>query len=301
MIKSVTITNHLNETIKLPLTEPEETGMVITSIEGLGPVNADVHFTELATLDGAVDNSARLNSRNIVMNLRFLEKPTIEDVRLLTYKYFPIKQNIMFTIETDNRLCSTIGRVEKNEPKIFDQYENTQISILCPDPYFYKTTNENLIFYGVNPLFEFPFSNESLTDPLIEFGEIYTMTEGTIYYDGDTEVGIVIEIHAIGEAEGIVIYNTGTRKSMGIDDTKLRALVGDGIKAGDRITINTTRGNKSITLLRAGRTYNILNSLTKPLYWFTLVKGNNTFVYTATAGLTNLQFKISYKIVYEGV
>ena len=126
---------------------------------------------------------------------------------------------------------------------------------------FYKTTNENLIFYGVNPLFEFPFSNESLTDPLIEFGEIYTMTEGTIYYDGDTEVGIVIEIHAIGEAEGIVIYNTGTRKSMGIDDTKLRALVGDGIKAGDRITINTTRGNKSITLLRAGKTYNILNSL----------------------------------------
>lgn len=301
MIKSVTITNHLNESIKLSLTEPEESGFIIESIEGLGPVKATVHFTELATFDGAVDNSARLDSRNIVMKLRFLENPTIEDTRLSTYKYFPIKQNITFTIETDNRLCSTIGRIESNEPEIFSNEEGCQISILCPDPYFYAVSDELLTFYGVNPLFEFPFSNESLSDPLIEFGEIYTMTEGTIYYEGDAEVGILIEIHAIGEASGLTIYNSGTRKFMKISDSKLAALMGSGIVAGDRITINTTRGNKGITLLRNGVVTNILNALEKPISWFTLVKGNNTFVYTADEGLTNLQFRISHKIVYEGV
>ena len=47
--------------------------------------------------------------------------------------------------------------------------ETTQISIVCPDPYFYSAgpdgTNTT-IFYGVEPLFEFAFSNESLTESL---------------------------------------------------------------------------------------------------------------------------------------
>lgn len=301
MIKSVTITNHLNESIKLELTRPELSGFIIKSIDGIGPVNASVNFTELATLDGAIDNSARLDSRNITMSLQFMGMPTIEDTRLLSYKYFPVKRKVKFLIETDNRICYTEGRIEKNEPKIFSKDEGCQISIMCPDPYFYSEENNNLMFYGVDPLFEFPFENNSLTEDLIEFGSITQMTEGTIYYEGDAEVGIQIVVHAIGDAEGFAVYNSGTRERMGINDEKLRALMGTGIIAGDRITIDTTRGHKSITILRNGLTTNILNALEKPLKWFKLAKGYNTFVYTATSGLEYLQFEISYKTIYEGV
>lgn len=304
MIKSVTITNHLGESIKLDLFNPEESGFIIKSIEGLGPVKANINFKELATNDGSIDNSARLSSRNIVMSLQFMESPTIEETRLKSYKYFPIKRNIKFLIETDSRICETIGRVETNVPTIFSNAEGCQISILCSNPYFYSAgengTNQT-IFYGTEPLFEFPFSNESLTEDLIEFGSIENRTEGTIYYDGDTEIGITIQIHAVGEAEGLVIYNTKTREIMRINDDKLKSLMGSGIQAGDEITITTSRGEKGIYMLRSGVTTNILNSLEKPIKWFQLSKGDNTFAYTASAGLTNLQFRIENKVIYEGV
>ena len=304
MIKSVTITNHLDESIKLDLFNPEESGFIIKNIEGLGPVKANINFKELATNDGSIDNSARLSSRNIVMSLQFMESPTIEETRLKSYKYFPIKRNIKFLIETDSRICETIGRVETNVPTIFSNAEGCQISILCSNPYFYSAgengTNQT-IFYGTEPLFEFPFSNESLTEDLIEFGSIENRTEGTIYYDGDAEIGITIQIHAVGEAEGLVIYNTKTREIMRINDDKLKSLMGSGIQAGDEITITTSRGEKGIYMLRSGVITNILNSLEKPIKWFQLSKGDNTFAYTASAGLTNLQFRIENKVIYAGV
>jgi hypothetical protein len=304
MIKSVTITNHLDESIKLDLFNPEESGFIIKNIDGLGPVKANINFKELATNDGSIDNSARLSSRNIVMSLQFIESPTIEETRLKSYKYFPIKRNIKILIETDNRICETIGRVETNVPTIFSNAEGCQISILCPNPYFYSAGENGAnqtIFYGTNPLFEFPFSNESLTEDLIEFGSIENRTEGTIYYDGDAEIGITIQIHAVGEAAGLVIYNTRTRELMRINDDKLKSLIGSGIQAGDEITITTSRGEKGIYMLRSGVTTNILNSLEKPIKWFQLSKGDNTFAYTASAGLTNLQFRIENKVIYEGV
>ncbi len=304
MIKSVTITNHLDESIKLDLFNPEDSGFIIKSIEGLGPVKANINFKELATNDGSIDNSARLSSRNIVMNLQFIESPTIEETRLKSYKYFPIKRNIKLLIETDSRICETIGRVETNVPTIFSNTEGCQISILCANPYFYSAgengTNQTT-FYGTDPVFEFPFSNESLTEDLIEFGSIENRTEGTIYYDGDAEIGITIQIHAVGEAEGLVIYNTKTRDIMRINDDKLKSLMGSGIQAGDEITITTSRGEKGIYMLRNGVATNILNSLEKPIKWFQLSKGDNTFAYTASSGLTNLQFRIKNKVIYEGV
>lgn len=304
MIKSVTITNHLDESIKLDLFNPDESGFIIKNIDGLGPVKANINFKELATDDGSIDNSARLSSRNIVMSLQFIESPTIEETRLKSYKYFPIKRNIKILIETDNRICETIGRVETNVPTIFSNAEGCQISILCPNPYFYSAGENGAnqtIFYGTDPLFEFPFSNESLTEDLIEFGSIENRTEGTVYYDGDAEIGITIQIHAVGEAAGLGIYNTRTRELMRINDDKLKSLIGSGIQAGDEITITTSRGEKGIYILRNGVTTNILNSLEKPIKWFQLSKGDNTFAYTASAGLTNLQFRIENKVIYEGV
>jgi hypothetical protein len=137
--------------------------------------------------------------------------------------------------------------------------------------------------------------------PVIEMGSIENLKERTIFYDGDTETGVIIKIHAIGAAEHITIYNTGTREKMILDTDKLAALTGSGIGAGDEITISTIKGNKYITLLRNGREYNILNIMDKNADWFQLAKGDNIFTYTATYGSSNLQFKILNQIAFEGI
>ncbi|MDD4429552.1 MAG: phage tail family protein, partial [Paludibacter sp.] len=207
-------------------------------------------------------------------------------------------------IETDNRIVKTTGYVESNEPNIFSSQEGSQISIICPDPHFYSAGpdgNNTTVFYGIESVFEFPFSNDSLTDPLIVFGNIQNKTENVITYKGDSEIGITIQIHAIGEAGSITIYNTGTRESMRIDTVKLEALTGSGIVASDDIIIKTQKGDKSITLIRGGKTTNILNCLDKRTDWFSLAKGDNIFAFTAESGTTNLQLWIENKVIYEGV
>lgn len=305
MIKSFKVTNYLGDSIKLILGEPERSGFLIKSVEGLGPAKANINTTEISTNDGSLFNSARLNNRNIVFEIIFVEtahRETIEDIRQKSYKYFPLKKNLELLIETDNRTVKTIGYVESNEPTIFSSQEGTQISIVCPDPYFYSADGDNVTnLYSVEPVFEFPFGNESLTEDLLVMGNIHFKTEGVVIYDGDSEVGITIHIHAIGPASNVTIYNTGTRETMAINSEKIESLTGKGIIARDDITITTSKHNKGITLVRDGVSYNILNCLDKNTNWFKLTKGDNIFAFTAETGVTNLQFRIVNKVIYEGV
>ena len=307
MIYSIVVTNYLGDRIKLELGKPEVSGFLIKSITGLGPAKANVNTTEVSTNDVSLFNSARLSQRNIVLDMVFINTvygESIEDLRQKSYKYFPLKKNVELTIETDNRYVKTTGYVESNEPNIFSSQEGTQISVICPDPYFYSAGedgNNVTNFYSIDPMFEFPFSNESLDEPLLVFGEIQIKTEGVITYHGDSEIGVMIYIHAIGPATNINIYNTETREVMKINTEKISSLTGKGIVASDDIIINTAKGEKSITLIREGVSYNILNCLDKNTDWFTLAKGDNIFAFTADSGVTNLQFRVENKVIYEGV
>lgn len=307
MLKSVTITNYLGNSVtyKIEGADPEDgSGLLITEIEGLGPTKADINMTQLATADGGIFNSARVNSRNIVIKARFTYANTIEEARLASYKFFPIKQPVTFHIETDSRIAEATGYVESNEPVIFSDECDMQVSILCESPYFLavdENGKKETTFAGIDFLFEYPFENEDLHEPTLEFGNIVNKKENTVYYDGDAETGCIIQIHAVGEATNVTIYNIKTREIMALDSDKLVTLTGSGISYGDTITINTIKGQKSITLLRNGVTYNILNILGKEADWFQLAKGDNLFTFTADYGESNLQFKIFSQIVYEGV
>lgn len=304
MIKSITVTNYLGDSLILDLTRPELSGFVVKSVTGLGPGKSNINTTEIATNDGSLYNSARLSSRNIVISLGYLWHPTIEDTRQRSYKYFPIKRKLTLLIETDNRLAQIEGYVESNEPNIFSKEEGSDISIICPDPFFYSAGPNGVHitkFSGIEPLFEFPFSNESLAFPVIEMGSIENSLDKIVTYDGDFEVGVTITIYVLGPASNITIYNTGTREMMKINTDKISSIIGSSLLAGDQITICTVKGSKSIRFMREGIETNILNCLDKNSDWFTLTKGENVFAYTAETGENNLQFQIENRIIYEGV
>lgn len=304
MIKLIEVINSSGESLYMELTKPEESGFLITSIEGLGPAKANINLTELTGSDGSTFNSARLDERNIVISAALLMKPTIEAVRLKSYKYFPIKRKITLKIETDERKVRIDGYVESNEPDIFSENEAIEISIICPNPYFYEDDaagKQTTVFYGLTPVFEFPFSNESLSDPLLEFGKIQNYTEQTVLYDGDADTGVIITMYAIGKVKNIGIFNTLTREEMHLDTSKIETLTGGGIDSGDTIIISTIVGDKTVTLLRDGIYMNILNCIDKDSDWFQITKGDNVFAYTAEEGISNLQFRIENDVLYEGV
>lgn len=301
MIKSITITNEQHESIKLELSDPWSSGFLVTNVDGLGPVNATINMKELAIGDGAIYNSARVGARNIVLSLRFLEMPTIEDVRLKSYRYFPVKKQVTILIETDNRMCETTGRVESNEPTIFSDAEGCQISILCPNPYFFLATRNRFEWWGTIPLFEFPFSNESLDEKLIEMGAILRTNDIVVDYDGDCDIGLTFKIHSYGYVEGFSINSARTHESIRLNDERLKILTGATIQPGDDITIITTSGKKTATLYRGGVMYNIMNALERPIKWLQITKGLNIFTFTAEEDLSRLHVIAENDTLYGGV
>lgn len=304
MIKSVTVTNHVGDRIKMELLRPESSGFAIKKISGIGSVKADINMTDISTYDGALFNSSRLGTRNIVFDIVFINNrgESIEDIRHRAYTLFQTKTMVNIRFETSNRTLEVDGYVETNEPEIFSEQEGCQVSIICPFPYFYGVGEDNLaVFSSVEPMFEFPFSNESLTEPLLETGSIKIISGKVITYKGDADTGLKITFHAYGEVSNITIYNTGTRESMRIDTDKIGRLTGSGIVANDEIIINTIKGNKYIWLLREGSYYNILNSLDKNADWFQLRNGDNIFAYTAESGSSNLKCEIQNRVIYKGV
>lgn len=211
MIHSVTVTNHLGESLELILTQPELSGLIVKSIDGMGPSDTTVNITELVTMDGGIVNSARLNSKEIKLDLIFMEKPTIEDTRLLTYKYFPIKKPVSLTFKTIRpgdieKTAIIYGIVEKNEPKIFQKQESATITINCADPYFHSDSINSKMFFGAEPLFEFEYSNEIDENPQYEYYDIDTYGEDgvidsdRIVYREVDDSGQTIE----GKDEGIL-------------------------------------------------------------------------------------------------
>lgn len=305
MIKNIIVTNDSNQSVTIDLMNPEKSGFIIKSIEGLGPVKADVNLREMSNLDGAFFNSVRADKRNIIFNIIFFNNfsfdQTIEDLRQLSYKYFPLKKNVKIEIETDKHTFQTYGYIESNEPNIFSNEEDTIISILCPKSYFTDTLPEIKSFSSIVPAFSFPFSNNNYTQPLLKMGDINLETLIGIYNKGDVETGVLIKIHFVGAATDIEIINNKTNGSIFIDTTKLEAITGSAIGSGDDIFISTVKGNKYAIILQNGNIYNILNSIIDGIEWFELEPGDNNFTYLAETGIENIQFSFIFDILYQGV
>lgn len=309
MIKSITVVNPKDEALEMVLANPEKSGLIITKVEGLGPPKANINGQEMATSDGMLYSSARVGTRNIVFYLRFLDRDknsiygelSIEQARHLTYRYFPLKKEVTIYINTDTRIVYCKGYVESNEPDIFSPDESCQISIICTDPYLYTDGDDETVFSGTRAIFQFPFSNESLSNKMIEFGQIWLDTRAILNYQGTVDTGILITIHAYDSAEKIRIYNVDTREQMIIDTEKIKTITGSGYGQLDDIVISTVKGNRYCRLLRKGKWTNIIGALSKDTDWFQISAGNNGFAFAAEKGADNLSVTFSYQNAYVGI
>lgn len=301
MIYSVEITNHNSESVLLDLFHPELSGLAVQSIEGLGPTTANIHSSEVATIDGGIFTGARQVQRNIVFTLIPLFNPTIETSRLAIYKYFPMKKKIRMMFKTEHRHAESTGYIESISPNIFSNQETVQVSVICPDPNFYEIGTSKTLFSGVVSQFEFPFENNSLTEPLLNFGDIQLDTRATIDYIGDSDTGILITAHAIGPVENITIWSNITREKISIDTSKIYRQFNIRFDKGDDIIISTVKGDKYVRLLHDGVYYNIIGCVNKNADWFQLTNGDNIYTFTAESGEQYLFVTFSYRNAYGGI
>lgn len=288
----------------MELENPYKSGFFVAGITGLGPPKADVNTTRRAGADGSVFNSAKVESRNIVITLIYQtdnkDNLDIEQLRHKTYEYFPIKRQVTLYFTTDRRQAHITGYVESNEVGFFTNMEGSQISIICNDPWFVSdnTGLTNISLSNIEPIFTFPVKFTPYGGT-IEFSEKKKTVTGVIPYYGDLETGITMSIKCVSATGDIAISNDTFEESMLILTQTVQDLTGSVISAGDRIVITTYTGRKTARLYRGSTAYNIIAAINKTSKWIKLYSGVNSLSATPITG--NVEVDLDLTVLYEGI
>lgn len=314
MIKSVTVTNYRGDSLEMPLEWPNPSGLLISKIDGITPGNVQVNSQDFAVLDGGVYNSSRMQTRNITIEFYYgrgsqvadIDNHDVETSRHIAYRYFPVKTQVRLDFLTDERSLSIWGYVEGNDTDIFSEHEKGQVSIVCPDPYFYEQSTIAFELGSSTKEFEFPFSNESLTKPLICFGDYGPKSMYEINYNGDIEVGAVIRVHFLENqtVPELTIYDVSHNKKLVLDFEEIKANTGvDTILRYGDIVFSSVRGEKDIYYERYGKKTSIIGAFDVMNFpWMYLTPGENIFGYDVDEEyLDEFSVTIEHRGAYGGV
>lgn len=261
-------------------------------VEGLNPPPGTISTSGYAGMDGSYLNNAFIEKRNVVIHFE-MRGVALEARRHQLYKVVKPSRYIKVYYATAGIDVFAEGYVETCEVNNFEMLTTGQISILCPDIYWYSTESVMAYYSQILGAFTFPFPTESNPEPFV-LGKYNTRNMMEIINDGD-ETGFMLVIEASSDEEvaarSPTLYNADTDEYLQI--------TGD-ILNGDIITVTTKTGNKTVTLDRGGVKTNIINRLVSGSTWLTLREGKNRF-YLRGTGLQNLKVKIVHTNAFLGV
>lgn len=265
----------------LELTQNENNWQVV-SITGLNPPPAQINLTAIAGLDGSKFNSAKLDTRELVILLRI--NGDVEENRQTIYRFSRTKEPCKFYFTNRNRDVFIEGYIQTAEANLFELGEVVQISIICPQPYFKSVEQIVEDMSSVAAAFVFPFSI-NIGEPIaFSTFDVYQATD--IFNMSEAETGVNMEAFIHGSVSKLYITNTTTGEWLELDYS---------FQAGDRILIDTNKGEKSVRLIRSGSTYNMFPALKSGSKFFQLQIGSNIFEYLADSGVSNSLVNITVK------
>lgn len=261
----------------------------VLDIAGLNPPKAQINTSTIVGLDGAVFNSSKLETRNLVLTVKI--NGDIESNRQQLYNYFRTKGWCKFYFTNNNLDVSIEGYVESAECDLFTNDETAQISIICPYPYFKSLAETLQELSNINAMFTFPFTI-NLNNPVVISS--YTTGGINVYNSSESDTGAIIEIDISNSVSSIELKNTTTGDDL---------ILNYAFQAGDKVIINTNKGQKSISLIRSGVISNLFSSLQQGSVFFQLSAGSNFFEYLAdnVATSTDIRVLFRYYNVYRGV
>ena len=276
MYFTLILENESGEQVNLSTTANQ---YMTSKIEGLNPPAGTISTSSYAGMNGSYLNNAFIEKRNVVISFA-MRGIGIEKRRHQLYHVVKPSRYIKIWYKTANIDVYAEGYVETCEVSNFEQQISGQISILCPDIYWYSRDIFYAYYSGVIGAFHFPFPESDEPFPL----GVYSADKTLSIFNSGEEVGILITLEAAsGEdiptpvATGVTLYD---------DDTKTYFQLLLEILPGDKIIINTKQGQKSVTLVRDGVTTNIINCMTSGSTWFTLRKGLNRYRLSASKYIT---------------
>lgn len=266
----------LTNTIALPLQDVSG-GYTVKNIEGLDPVKATIVSSPFAQLDGAQYQSARRETRNIVITIGlepYSGGASVKALRAALYANLMPKSYVRIRFYEDGSVTPWAyidGYVESFEAPLFAKDPEVNVSILCMDSNFINTNVTTLSGTGYST---------------VNAGG----AEKEIVYPGTVEVGYILRItlnRAL--AGGLSIQNRRGSDTQQLD-------ISMALSNADVIVVSTVASNKYVT--RNGSS--ILYSVPVLSKWGPLWPGSNFFRLVA-AGSPAISYTIEYQAKYGGM
>lgn len=267
----------------------------VVGVSGLTRPQTAINTSTGGGLDGAFFNSARVEMRNIVIDI--ILQGDIEGNRQRLYRVFPQKTACTVYFQNQNRNVQISGYVETLGGDLFSQRERMQISIICPRPFWQDMNAIYTELSNVLKMFQFPFAIAET--PGVPMSEIMDNPICTVNNSGDVPCGCIIAVNIASNAaagtqiRNLRIYNVTTQEFMGFGTYPF--------EPGDEIIINTLSGQLSATLNRSGTITNLLNWVVSGSRWFKLPVGENRFTFTTASDSEAVGITFKTAMLYGGV
>lgn len=269
-------------------------GIVVDSIEGIYAFQGEVLTSPYSQSNGDKYKNSRMRKRNIVVRGKIFDDFWTN--RQLIYRVFRI---------------GTVGRFGYLEPDRSNRYSDYyvesvtidqdpyrgqfQISLICPDPYFYDEANESIDLASWDS--DFTFEHNFLASGEVLGHKETSMIDEILNLNGVDGIGVKIILTANGDVVNPYVYLNETGEQIKIG-TPLKPYT---VTSAKRIEIETETGKKNIVEIANGETQRINEFLDPTSAFFQLGVGTNTIGYNAESGAANLNVRIEYKMRYLGV
>ncbi len=303
--------NASGERVNMTSTQNE---YMVSEITGLYPPSATLSTTGYAGADGSYLTNAYIEKRNVVITFQ-MRGVGIEKRRQTLYSIVQPSKYIKIYYRTPRRNVWAEGYVETLTVSNFTTEVNGQISILCPDIYWYSTKSTTVSTAddgGVEAGFHFEIPNEDWADygeDVLQtyMGEITaSFVEGsaslTIENDGD-EIGFILRLLNTSEESFAIRAVTITNEATGA--TFIISGASENIDGGGYWDFDFRVGHKHILVYDSdGEVTSLLGYLdVANSDWLTLINGTNkiTVTVTTSAETDALEFEIIHTNAYLGV
>lgn len=287
--RSITCTNE--DGFSMTFSERFVYPFLLAGADGIYDAINTVYISENSMIDGAIFQGSVTKFRNIVLQL----------IDVSNYSENRDMLNRLFKEKTPGTLVFTEG---DSEPRKIDYYVESftssgenhrrvhEISLVCPDPFFYAIEDATVSMSSWIGAFEF---EKEFLEEGFEFGYRSTEKIKTIINNyAEDNIGMIITLVCTGATTNpsVTLIQSGESIKIGHSSKPFNMI------AGDVVMISTATGNKHVQLIRDGSVQEVNQYLTEDSVFIQLMRGENSIGYAAESGENNITVDIGYRFKY---
>lgn len=265
----------------------------LINADGITTAASDISAVVVGGIDGDSINNIQAQPRGIILDLRVKQHVNVEEAKRAILNIIKIKQSCTLQWTQNNRVWTINGVVDSVTMPRFENGVTMQISIHCGQP-FWEDLNE--VVSEISEAINLHYFTTELGGMLyfvengIPLGEYDTSRTREFNNTGDVAVGMTIEILALKTVTNPIMYDqNGNYFGVGYGSKSLE------MYAGDKLIINTNKGQKSVMLNDVSQ----LDKIKPQSTWLQLEAGENEFsINSDDSDTDNMVFTLNYKQRY---